>query len=133
MSTSIIIDGNTRSYEEAADPNYAKQLDRGDTKVAVAPVTAGTALTLVGTSHALKTHAKAGPNGRRTVFSIKDECVKTDGTSKRDTVVVTVYHNYNDEDAIERCVQIFAGQYAYLSANDFAELRKQMRGSINFA
>lgn len=131
MSTTLTVDAVARVYEEAFDPNYAKQLDRGDTKVAVAPIVPTTNLLLSGTSHALKTHAKAG-SGRRSTFSTKDECVD-DGETKKDTVVITGYHAYNNEDSVERSCLLLEAQYTYLSANNFAEWKKLLRGGINFA
>lgn len=131
MSTTITIDAAARVFTPATDPAYRKQLDRGDTKLAVAAVVPTTNLLLSGTSHLLKTHAAAGNNGRRSVASMKDDTIKTDGTKKRDTCVITGYTEYNDEDSVERSVAQLAGLYAYLSANDFAEWRNLLRGGID--
>lgn len=133
MSATITIDGTAREFHNATDPAYRKQLDRGDTALAVAPAPASTNLSNTGISHALKTHAAAGNNGRRSTMSLKDETVDAaTGTSHKDTVVITAYHGYNDEDAIERCVRLLEGQYAYLAATDFAEFRALLRGTIEF-
>lgn len=132
MPITITVDGTARAYSNATDPAYRKQLDRGDTKLAVAKVVPSTNMLLSGMSHALKTHAAAGNSGRRSTMSIKDETVLTGGSMKKDTVVVTAYHGYNDEDSEERCVALLAGQYTYLAADDFAEFRKLLRGGIEF-
>jgi hypothetical protein len=128
---SITVDGTARTYQGGTDPAYKKQLDRGDTKLATASFGASTNLSGSGVSHLIKTHAAAGNDGRRSTCSIKDEPV-IDGIVRKDTVVVTAYHPYNDGDAEERCVRLYEAQYAYLSANDFAEFRALIaRGKID--
>lgn len=130
MSTTIVVDTIARVFEEAFDPAYAKQLDRGDTALCVA--TAGTSPSLVnkGTSRFLKTHGAAGA-GRRSTSTLKDEVViATTGVTSKTTVGVTAYHGYNDEDATTRAPLLLAALYAHLSANDFAEFKRLLKGGI---
>jgi hypothetical protein len=133
MPDTITIDLVARDYTKATDPDYQKQLDRGDTDLGVHSITGAKTLLTIdkGVSHLVKTHTRAG-TGRRSSCSIKDDTVNaTTLVKSKNTVVLSFYGPYNDEESVERLVQIFKGMSTFLQASSEAELRTLLIGSIS--
>lgn len=130
MSTTITIDGNARAYDEAYDPAYKDQIDAGNTGVAKAPVSDGTALTGTGESVLLKSKNPAGSSGERAAVSVKDRIFLSDGSTDDFTGGVFLYYPLHHADSAARLKAILAGLFARIQASDYALVDELILGAI---
>lgn len=133
MSNTITVDSVARVYIKSSDPEYSKQLDRGDTSLGVKEID-GTATLLpateTGLSHLMKQHNRAG-TGRRSSISMKDSTHDSSTlVDEKNTVVVSFYGPYNSATSRARLIQLFLGLSTFLNASSGAEIEALLIGAI---
>lgn len=133
MPTTITVDSVARAYAKATDPNYQKQLDRGDTGLGVYLVDGTCTLLDAGTgmSHLIKTHNRAGA-GRRSSIALKDETTHpTTLVTEKNTVVFSFYGPYGSANSIVRLQELFKGLSALFGGAGISNLEELLIGQVS--